>query len=105
MQIVEMAAEGKVDFAIATEAIELFEDLIMLPCYRWNRCILTPCDHPLREEEPLTLETRLKTAGKAAGLTQEALIQFPGYPRSPMPLAPLFFPRHLWCFSRHYRDE
>ncbi len=57
MQIAEMAAEGKVDFAIATEAIELFEDLTMLPCYRWNRCILTPCDHPLRDEAPLTLET------------------------------------------------
>lgn len=56
MQIAEMAARGSVDFAIATEAIELFEDLVMLPCYRWNRSIVVPEDHPLRDAQPLTLE-------------------------------------------------
>ncbi len=56
LQISEMAAKGDVDLAIATEAIELFDDLVMLPCYHWNRCIITPCDHPLREEKNLTLE-------------------------------------------------
>ncbi len=55
LQISEMAAKGDVDFAIATEAIELFDDLVMLPCYHWNRCILTPCDHPLYDEKELTL--------------------------------------------------
>ncbi len=54
-QIAEMAASGAVDFAIATEAIELFEDLLMMPCYRWNRCILTPQGHPLTERSQLTL--------------------------------------------------
>ena len=49
MQISEMAADGTVDFAIATEALELFSDLIMLPCYRWNRCVLVPRDHPLTQ--------------------------------------------------------
>jgi LysR family cys regulon transcriptional activator len=33
-------------FAIATEALELFSDLVMMPCYRWNRCVLVPRDHP-----------------------------------------------------------
>jgi LysR family cys regulon transcriptional activator len=47
VQISEKAAEGTVDFAIATEAMELFSDLIMMPCYRWNRCILVPKNHPL----------------------------------------------------------
>jgi LysR family cys regulon transcriptional activator len=56
MQIAEMAARGSVDFAIATEAIELFEDLVMMPCYRWNRSIIVPWDHPLTEAVPLTLE-------------------------------------------------
>lgn len=57
MQIAEMAARGMVDFAIATEAMELFSDLIMVPCYRWNRCILVPEGHELaRREEPLTLQ-------------------------------------------------
>jgi LysR family transcriptional regulator, cys regulon transcriptional activator len=56
MQIAELAARGNVDFAIATEAIELFEDLVMMPCYRWNRCIVVPKGHPLTTDPPLTLE-------------------------------------------------
>lgn len=55
-QIADLAANGAVDFAIATEAMEYFEDLVMMPCYRWNRAIVTPCDHPLRDEHPLTLQ-------------------------------------------------
>ncbi|MEZ5529092.1 MAG: HTH-type transcriptional regulator CysB [Porticoccaceae bacterium] len=56
MQISEQAADGAVDFAIATEALELFHDLLMMPCYRWNRCILVPKDHPLSQKSNLTLE-------------------------------------------------
>lgn len=56
MQISEMAADGTVDFAIATEALELFSDLVMMPCYRWNRCIVVPKDHPLCQLSELTLE-------------------------------------------------
>lgn len=47
IQIAEMAVNGTADFAIATEALELFSDLVMMPCYRWNRAILVPLDHPL----------------------------------------------------------
>lgn len=56
MQISELAVSRKVDFAIATEALELFSDLIMLPCYRWNRSIVVPKGHPLTTVEQLTLE-------------------------------------------------
>ena len=56
MQISEMAADGTVHFAIATEALELFSALIMMPCYRWNRCILVRRDHPLTQLSELTLE-------------------------------------------------
>jgi len=56
MQISEMASDGTVDFAIATEALELFSNLIMMPCYRWNRCILVPRDHALTQLSELTLE-------------------------------------------------
>lgn len=56
MQISELAADGTVDFAIATEALELFSDLLMMPCYRWNRCIVVPKDHPLAQLSELTLE-------------------------------------------------
>lgn len=56
MQISEMAADWKVDFAIATEALELFSDLVMMPCYKWNRCIVVPKTHPLAQTGFLTLE-------------------------------------------------
>ncbi|CAH0990203.1 HTH-type transcriptional regulator CysB [Sinobacterium norvegicum] len=56
MQIAELAADGTVDFAIATEALELFADLVMMPCYRWNRCVLVPKDHPLAKIEKISLE-------------------------------------------------
>jgi len=56
MQIAEMAAESKVDFAIATEALDLFDALLMMPCYRWNRSIVVPHGHPLTQLPRLTLE-------------------------------------------------
>ncbi|WP_066964533.1 HTH-type transcriptional regulator CysB [Microbulbifer sp. Q7] len=56
MQISEMAADGTADFAIATEALELFSDLVMMPVYRWNRCILVPKGHELAQLSKLTLE-------------------------------------------------
>ena len=56
MQISEMAADGTADFAIATEALELFSDLVMMPVYRWNRCLLVPKGHPLCDLPELTLE-------------------------------------------------
>ena len=56
MQIAEMAAKGQVDLTIATEAMELFSDLIMMPCYRWNRTVVVPDGHPLTKVKPLTLE-------------------------------------------------
>jgi len=46
-QIAKQAAEGTVDFAIATEAMEHFDQLVMLPCYHWNRSVLVPPKHPL----------------------------------------------------------
>lgn len=55
-QISAMASEGEVDFAIATEALDLYDNLIMMPCYRWNRCILVPKDHPVTKVKRLTLE-------------------------------------------------
>jgi len=55
-QIAQMVSEGLADFAICTESLELFNDLVLLPCYRWNRCILVPEDHPLAKLGELTLE-------------------------------------------------
>jgi LysR family cys regulon transcriptional activator len=55
-QISELVTSGEADIAIATEAIELYEDLVMLPCYEWNRCVLVPPGHPLLKVKKLTLE-------------------------------------------------
>lgn len=55
MQISQSAAEGESDFAIATEALELFGNLLMMPCYRWNRCVLVPRDHALAQLSNHTL--------------------------------------------------
>ncbi len=55
-QIAELAAAGEVDFAIATEGIGLFNDLVMMPCYLWNRAVVVPKDHPLCSVSELSLE-------------------------------------------------
>ena len=55
-QIAQQAANGEVDFAIATEAMEHFSDLLMMPCFHWNRSIVVPVGHPLTRVENLTLE-------------------------------------------------
>jgi len=55
-QIAQLAASGVADIAIATEGIELDEDLAMMPCYQWNRSVIAPLGHPILESESLTLE-------------------------------------------------
>ncbi|WP_214000120.1 HTH-type transcriptional regulator CysB [Arsukibacterium sp.] len=48
-QISEAASRGEADFAIATEALHLYGDLVMLPCYHWNRSVIVRQDHPLAQ--------------------------------------------------------
>ena len=55
-QVCEYVLSGEADIAIATEAIAEHEDIVMLPCYQWNRCIIAPPRHPILSEQPLTLE-------------------------------------------------
>lgn len=91
MQIAEMAANGTVDFAIATEAMEHFEDLVMMPCYHWDRAVVVRRDHPLVTRPELTLadiaaeplityvfgftgRSRLDQAFNAAGLTPHVVL-------------------------------
>lgn len=56
MQISALVSSGEADIAIATEAIEHFQELVMLPCYEWNRCVVVPPKHPLLKLKKLTLE-------------------------------------------------
>jgi len=48
-QIAGLAAERKVDFAIATGSEHLFPNWVLLPCYRWDRSIIVPRGHPLSD--------------------------------------------------------
>ncbi len=56
-QLCEWVIAGQADIAIATEAIDQYPDeLLMLPCYQWNRCVIAPPKHPILKESILTLE-------------------------------------------------
>ncbi|MGR5050305.1 HTH-type transcriptional regulator CysB [Photobacterium damselae] len=54
-QIADAVAKGTTDFAIATEALHLYQDMIMLPCYHWNRSIVVRSDHPLAKKEQISI--------------------------------------------------
>ena len=56
MQTCQFAINGQADFCIATEAIANFDELVMLPCYSWNRCVIAPPDHPILKNKTLTIE-------------------------------------------------
>jgi LysR family cys regulon transcriptional activator len=55
-QLVEMAVGEGVDFSICTEALAEHPELIAIPCYQWNRCLIAPPDHPLLARSKLTLK-------------------------------------------------
>jgi LysR family cys regulon transcriptional activator len=55
-QIASLAAEDRVDFAIATGSQDLFPGMVLMPCYRWHRDIVVPQDHPLARIEKPTLK-------------------------------------------------
>jgi LysR family cys regulon transcriptional activator len=56
VQIAQAVVNGEADLVIATEGIAQFDELVMLPCYQWNRCVITPPKHPLLKQQQLTLE-------------------------------------------------
>lgn len=55
-QISDAAAKGEADFAIATESLHLYNDLVMLPCYYWNRSVIVRKDHPLARKQNITIQ-------------------------------------------------
>ncbi|MET0292081.1 MAG: LysR substrate-binding domain-containing protein [Steroidobacteraceae bacterium] len=55
-QIAEMARTNRIDLAIATGSATLFNNYLLLPCYRWHRQIIVPPDHPLAKVRKPTLE-------------------------------------------------
>lgn len=76
LQIAELAAKGAVDFAIATESMELVGDLVMMPCYRWNRVLLLPTGHPLSTLKKVSHEdiSRYPVVTYVSGFTGRATL-------------------------------
>lgn len=54
-QISHQVQDQEADFAIASGQSELFEDLITLPIYHWERTVVVPVAHPLTQVKKLTL--------------------------------------------------
>ena len=55
-QIYDALLSDEVDLAITTEAQYLFDGVVLLPCYLWNRSVIVRPDHPLAKCEQLTIE-------------------------------------------------
>lgn len=90
-QIAEQALNGEADIAIATEALDQYDELVTLPCYEWHHCLIVPQDHPLLNEAELTLaqlakypiitydfafsgRSKINQAFEAAGLTPNIVL-------------------------------
>ena len=56
VDVCQLVASGAADLSIATPPLELPPDLVLLPCYKLERIVLTPAGHPLLELKRLTLE-------------------------------------------------
>jgi LysR family cys regulon transcriptional activator len=55
-QLARMVIDGEADLAIATEALDEYEELVALPGYQWHHCVVVPQRHELTRAAPLTLE-------------------------------------------------
>ncbi|CDL84963.1 LysR substrate-binding domain-containing protein [Xenorhabdus szentirmaii] len=55
-QIADMVKHGEVDFAIGTEFMHFYADLLTLPCYRWTYSVIVPKNHPLEDIECMSIE-------------------------------------------------
>src|SRR5439155_341039 len=52
----EQGLAGEADFCVATEMIALYSDIVSMPVYQWNRCVVVLPKHPLLKAGALTLE-------------------------------------------------
>jgi LysR family transcriptional regulator, cys regulon transcriptional activator len=54
--IAELVRNGEADLAIATEAADLYEGLVLIPCFPWQYCVIAPAGHELAQKGRPTLE-------------------------------------------------
>lgn len=55
-QLVDWAERDEVDFSICTEELAQAPKLESIPCYQWNRSLITLPDHPLQKIEKISLK-------------------------------------------------
>ena len=55
-QLVQWAINDEIDFSICTEALAESSQLTNIPCYQWNRSLITLKGHPLQALESLSLK-------------------------------------------------
>ncbi len=56
-QIADMVSANEIDFAIATGSRDLFNDLLLVPSYHWDRKVLVPNNHDLTQlDRKITLD-------------------------------------------------
>jgi LysR family cys regulon transcriptional activator len=55
-----MVMRGEADWAIATESLDQYPELLTLPGYSWHHCVIVPLKHPLLKQNGLTLEALAK---------------------------------------------
>ena len=55
-QSCELVAQGKADIAICSDPTQRVDDVVRIPCYKLQRCVITPARHELLRAKPLTLE-------------------------------------------------
>lgn len=59
-QIAEWTVKGEADIAIATEALDRYPQLVMLPCYQWGHSVVAPVGHPILAEKAMSLASMAK---------------------------------------------
>ncbi len=59
-QIAEWTIKGEADIAIATETLDHYPQLVILPCYQWGHSVVVPEGHPILSEKTISLATLAK---------------------------------------------
>ena len=55
-QVARMVQDEVADIGIATESLADYPDLVTLPCYEWQHVLVLPAQHPLAQQQRVTLE-------------------------------------------------
>jgi LysR family cys regulon transcriptional activator len=55
-EIIALLQSGDADIGIATEALDVANDLVSFPYHRWHHAVIVPQGHALEAVRPLTLE-------------------------------------------------